>query len=383
MLPPLAGFTLWRGSQRIDFAAAGDCWGGHSDTFRQNAVDVFMDCPSRERAGWLCDSFFTARVAQDLTGTALLERMLFENYRLPDTFAHLPEGMLPMCYPARLAAHARRQGGTQVAQSGRQTPLPHCRSGRLQCEDRQPQQAGTGQGTGVKASVEPKFPFVPVRWPWSRGFPVCRAGHPCPSHTVLAPGALSRHNSGMETSPKRPTEAWLDPRLAASGFGYVIVARFKASGDTEAGVFLVDLKCLGVKNAFLSRLTLQEYETRLLGDLRTNTGTFESVSPACARKLVEGAIAYARTLGLEPHEDYRLAQRVLGGIHPADCDSDRAFIFGDKGKPLFIQGPKDSPQFVARVMAQLERRCGPNGFHYVLSLREKPWETDSDLPPQP
>ena len=28
-------------------------------TFRQNAVDIFMDCPSRERAGWLCDSFFT------------------------------------------------------------------------------------------------------------------------------------------------------------------------------------------------------------------------------------------------------------------------------------------------------------------------------------
>ncbi len=70
------------------------------ETFRQNAVDVFMDCPSRERAGWLCDSYFTARVAKDLTGTALIEQNLFENYRLPDRFAHLPEGMLPMCYPS-------------------------------------------------------------------------------------------------------------------------------------------------------------------------------------------------------------------------------------------------------------------------------------------
>ena len=25
-------------------------------TFRHNAVDLFMDCPSRERAGWLFDS---------------------------------------------------------------------------------------------------------------------------------------------------------------------------------------------------------------------------------------------------------------------------------------------------------------------------------------
>jgi alpha-L-rhamnosidase len=70
------------------------------ETFRQNAVDIFMDCPSRERAGWLCDSFFTSRVAKDLSGTTLIEKNLFENYRLPEKFAHLPEGMLPMCYPS-------------------------------------------------------------------------------------------------------------------------------------------------------------------------------------------------------------------------------------------------------------------------------------------
>jgi len=70
------------------------------ETFRQNAVDIFMDCPSRERAGWLCDSFFTARVEQDLCGCVSIERNSFENYLLPPGFEHLPDGMLPMCYPA-------------------------------------------------------------------------------------------------------------------------------------------------------------------------------------------------------------------------------------------------------------------------------------------
>jgi alpha-L-rhamnosidase len=70
------------------------------ETFRQNAVDLFMDCPSRERAGWLCDSFFTARVAYDLCGDTRVEKNFFENYLLPKQFAHLPDGMLPMCYPA-------------------------------------------------------------------------------------------------------------------------------------------------------------------------------------------------------------------------------------------------------------------------------------------
>lgn len=70
------------------------------ETFRQNAVDIFMDCPHRERAGWLCDSYFTSRVAMDLSGNTLIEKNFFENYLLPDSFACIPEGMLPMCYPA-------------------------------------------------------------------------------------------------------------------------------------------------------------------------------------------------------------------------------------------------------------------------------------------
>jgi len=69
-------------------------------TLAQNAVDIFMDCPSRERAGWLCDSFFTARAAFRMSGNTTIERNFFENYQLPATFEHLPEGIFPMCYPS-------------------------------------------------------------------------------------------------------------------------------------------------------------------------------------------------------------------------------------------------------------------------------------------
>ena len=70
------------------------------ETFRQNSLDIFMDCPSRERAGWLCDSFFTARTALDLCGDTRIERCFLENFLLPAKFEHIPDGMLPMCYPA-------------------------------------------------------------------------------------------------------------------------------------------------------------------------------------------------------------------------------------------------------------------------------------------
>ena len=69
-------------------------------TFEQNAVDIFMDCPSRERAGWLCDSFFTGRVEKDLTGKSCVEKGFLENFFYATDFDNTPEGMLPMCYPS-------------------------------------------------------------------------------------------------------------------------------------------------------------------------------------------------------------------------------------------------------------------------------------------
>lgn len=70
------------------------------NTFRQNAVDIFMDCPSRERAGWLGDSFLAARVENDLTGGHAIEKNFLENFLVPPSFADLPPGMVAMCYPS-------------------------------------------------------------------------------------------------------------------------------------------------------------------------------------------------------------------------------------------------------------------------------------------
>ncbi len=69
-------------------------------TFRQNAVDLYMDCPGRERAGWLCDSFFTGRAEKLLCGGSKVERNFLENFLLPESFGDVPAGMLPMCYPS-------------------------------------------------------------------------------------------------------------------------------------------------------------------------------------------------------------------------------------------------------------------------------------------
>ncbi|MCH4890011.1 hypothetical protein EZV73_20700 [Acidaminobacter sp. JC074] len=70
------------------------------EIYLSNAVDVFTDCPSRERAGWLCDSFFIGRVEYVLTGENILEKSFLENIIYAHDFPHIPAGMIPMNYPA-------------------------------------------------------------------------------------------------------------------------------------------------------------------------------------------------------------------------------------------------------------------------------------------
>ena len=69
-------------------------------TFVHNAVDLYTDCPSRERAGWLCDTYFTSGAEYFLTEKTTVEDAFLENYRLYESDGVLPGGALPMCYPA-------------------------------------------------------------------------------------------------------------------------------------------------------------------------------------------------------------------------------------------------------------------------------------------
>lgn len=69
-------------------------------SFAHNAVDLYMDCPSRERAGWLCDSYFTAKAEYFLYGKPTVEDAFLENYRLSSETSEFDDGILPMCYPS-------------------------------------------------------------------------------------------------------------------------------------------------------------------------------------------------------------------------------------------------------------------------------------------
>ena len=166
----------------------------------------------------------------------------------------------------------------------------------------------------------------------------------------------------LERSPVRA--AYVGDSVFTQGIGHVIIARKLPDGRIAAGVFLVDIYCLGVKNAFLMVQSSLEFEETI--ETRFDANDLKPVEPAYARKLVDDSIAYARDLGFEPHSDFRDASVVLGDIDPGECSEE--FTFGHEGKPFYISGPNHSEAMIRRIVAHLKNRCGPDGFNYMVGI---------------
>jgi hypothetical protein len=160
-------------------------------------------------------------------------------------------------------------------------------------------------------------------------------------------------------------EALRSAKLFDSGCGYLVVSRFKADGRVEAGFFVLDVFCLGVKDADFHQFnSVNDYQESLLNRLFRDEEPVR-MTPAAGRKLAEDAVSYARGLGFSPGADYKKASRVFGGITTADCDEQ--FVFGKDGKPFYIQGPWESPAGAERILRALEARCGEDGYDYIVA----------------
>lgn len=70
------------------------------NTFNQCCVDVMMDCPSRERAGWLADSYFSGRAERLVNGNNAIEKNTLRCFLERKREKSLPQEVFPMCYPA-------------------------------------------------------------------------------------------------------------------------------------------------------------------------------------------------------------------------------------------------------------------------------------------
>jgi hypothetical protein len=166
--------------------------------------------------------------------------------------------------------------------------------------------------------------------------------------------------------------------LFDTGKGTLWFSRKLPDGRHAVAAFLLDVHCLGVKDALYKIAEVGEYPNILERIYAQAPGEMERPQlerqhPSCARKLIEKTAAYAKDLGFEPHADYRIARMIFGDIDASACPE--SFTFGKDGKPFYVDGPNDTPAMKKRIVKQLERRCGPGGYDYMISVANQ----DDDL----
>ena len=161
-------------------------------------------------------------------------------------------------------------------------------------------------------------------------------------------------------------ECYVSGKLFEQGMGQALVSRKRPDGCFPTSIFLLDVYCLGVKNALFKIYRGFEYENVKGNFVERESATF--IHQSCARKLVEEAVTYAKDLGFSPHKDYTKAKQIFGDIDPSICP--KSFTFGKDGKPFYISGPNDTPVKSHKIIDTLTRRLGPDGFHFLTAFPE-------------
>lgn len=176
--------------------------------------------------------------------------------------------------------------------------------------------------------------------------------------------AMNSAAGQMQWASRYPVHSCLvaEDRIGTAGMRSIYFAR-KASDGRYAFMFiLVDAHCLGVKDAGCRFCSLSELEDFI--ERGSSHQVFVKRDPSYAKKFVDEAIAYAQSLGLSPHPDYRKVAPLWGDVDTSQCQEQ--FTFGLDGKPSFCSGPYDDTARINFVLNKLNETVGEGNYHYTL-----------------
>ena len=162
---------------------------------------------------------------------------------------------------------------------------------------------------------------------------------------------------------------WIMSGWKDSGITPVVVARQQEPGKVIFAVCLVDLYCLGVKDAYANAdISQSKFERELA---RMCSGAPEPCSVELAHEVIYGSLEYAKRYGFQPHRDFT-AQMCDQVLDPPEAHARANHVeFGKNGKPFFASGPYDDERKIDSVINTLMRTAGEGNFDFVIGFDGK------------
>jgi len=156
-----------------------------------------------------------------------------------------------------------------------------------------------------------------------------------------------------------------DELQEGAGFALVMVTRQAGFNRLEVCTYLVDVWCLGVKDAMGVRVVNPTtYKDFVNFAYEKFPGGYTEISLEMAQAIVFGGVEYAAKLGFQPHRDFAAARSHLG-----NWNGEPSLNFGRSGKPFYMNGPYDDPM---KILKTLRETVGEGNFDYVIGSGD-PW----------
>jgi len=159
---------------------------------------------------------------------------------------------------------------------------------------------------------------------------------------------------------------WVHQGWREAGITPVIIARQQSSDKVIFCNCMVDLNCLGVKDAFANAdYSLKRFKQELA---HMCVESPEECSPEFAHELIYGAIEFAARYGFQPSPDFKKQMADLVLAPPDAYPRKNKIKFGRKGKPFFVSGPYDDERKIRRIIDTLISTAGEGKFDYLVSV---------------
>jgi len=146
-----------------------------------------------------------------------------------------------------------------------------------------------------------------------------------------------------------------------NGLATILLSRRQPDGYVLYGIYLVDILCLGLKNAVCDAdVSVRVYEADVRPAVSSNERLVEC-PVSLAHQIIYGAIDFAAQFGFEPHKDFGLSRHILE--ERAKTEECEDVEFGKDGRPLYIQGPHDDARSILR---RLDSNPGEGGYDFII-----------------
>lgn len=155
-----------------------------------------------------------------------------------------------------------------------------------------------------------------------------------------------------------------------AGLANVIIMRQHVNGNVSGGIYLVDLKCLGIKDTMWF---FNEYEEDMIEKFFSGDVPFQTIDYTLAHNIVYAGHDFAMEFDIHPEKEFAISRFVL------EEDTDDIPLIeietGENGMPHLIV--HEAGQYTD-ALARLRKNAGEGNYHYTILVDGKDDFDDED-----